>query len=223
MKNSKLTTLICGLSVVAVTIILYLLIFDNIFTVPMRWISLLLLLVAESIGIIKALLLKKDIIIQSSIFTSIAHIVAVFVVSVLFVILFPLNVKTYILLNVLMLCALVAVDLIILHFGEGAITSDKKLAQSQGVMAACFAKAQGLVTVYEQSDYKKDLIEIAELIKYSDNSELTDDEATIINKLGELEVKLKEGDENIPTLIAEIKNAINLRTIKMKNIKRGGY
>ena len=101
--------------------------------------------------------------------------------------------------------------------------SNKKLAQSQGVMDACYAKAQGLVVIYGQSDYKKDLVEITELIKYSDNSELTDDEAVILSKLGDLEAQLKEGNENIPALITEIKNAINLRTIKMKSIKRGGY
>ena len=90
-------------------------------------------------------------------------------------------------------------------------------------MDACYAKVQGLVVVYGQSEYKKDLIEISELIKYSDNSELTDDEPTIMGKLGELEAQLKENGENISALISEIKNIINLRTIKMKSIKRGGY
>ena len=223
MKNSKLTTLICGLIAIAATVIFYLLTFDNLFTIPMRWVSLMFLLITESIGTIKALLVKKDIITQASIFTSCAHLVTVLVISILFVNLFPLSLKTYILLNILMLCALAAADLFILHFGKNMSASNKKLAQSQGVMDACYAKAQGLVVIYGQSDYKKDLVEITELIKYSDNSELTDDEAVILSKLGDLEIQLKEGNENIPALITEIKNAINLRTIKMKSIKRGGY
>ena len=90
-------------------------------------------------------------------------------------------------------------------------------------MDACYAKARGLIVVYGQSEYKKDLIEISELIKYSDNSELTDDEPAIMGKLGELESQLKENGENISALISEIKNIINLRTIKIKSIKRGGY
>jgi hypothetical protein len=38
-----------------------------------------------------------------------------------------------------------------------------------------------------------------------------------------LEAQFKENGENISALISEIKNIINLRTIKMKSIKRGGY
>ena len=223
MKNAKLTTLICGLISIAATVIFYLLTFDNIFTIPMRWVSLMLLLVAEVIGTLKAIFVNKNIITQASIFTSVAHLVVVLVLSIVFVNFFSLALKTYILLNVLMLCALAAADLIVSHFGKNIFASNKKLAQSQSVMDACYAKAQGLVVVYGQSEYKKDLIEISELIKYSDNSELTDDEPAIMGKLGELESQLKENGENISALISEIKNIINLRTIKMKSIKRGGY
>lgn len=223
MKNSKLTALIAGLISIAATIVFYLLTFDNIFTVPMRWISLMFLLITEGIGTLKALFIRKDIITQASVFTSGAHLVIVLILSIVFVNFFPLAIKTYILLNVLLICALAAVDLFILHFGKNISASNKKLKQSQSVMDACYAKAQGLVAVYGQSEFKADLVAIAELIKYSDNSELTDDEATIMTKLGELETQLKEGGEGVPSLITEIKNVINLRTIKMKSIKRGGY
>ena len=223
MKNSKLTTLICGLIAIAATVIFYLLTFDNIFTIPMRWVSLMFLLITECIGTLKALFVQKNIITQASVFTSGAHLVAVLILSIVFVNFFPLALKTYILLSVLMLCALAAVDLFILHFGKNMSASNKKLKQSQSVLDACYAKAQGLVAVYGQSMHKDDLVAISELIKYSDNSELTDDEATILAKLGELEAQLKDGGESVPDLIIEIKNVINLRSIKMKSLKRGGY
>lgn len=223
MKNSKLTTLICGLIAIAATVIFYLLTFDSIFTIPMRWVSLMFLLITECIGTLKALFVQKNIITQASVFTSGAHLVAVLILSIVFVNFFPLALKTYILLNILMLCALAAVDLFLLHFGKNMSASNKKLKQSQSVMDACYAKAQGLVAVYGQSMYKDDLVAITELIKYSDNSELTDDETTILAKLGELEAQLKDGGEGVPNLIIEIKNVINLRSIKMKSLKRGGY
>ena len=223
MKNSKLTTLICGLIAIAATVIFYLLTFDSIFTIPMRWVSLMFLLITECIGTLKALFVQKNIITQASVFTSGAHLVAVLNLSIVFVNFFPLALKTYILLNILMLCALAAVDLFLLHFGKNMSASNKKLKQSQSVMDACYAKAQGLVAVYGQSMYKDDLVAITELIKYSDNSELTDDETTILAKLGELEAQLKDGGEGVPNLIIEIKNVINLRSIKMKSLKRGGY
>ena len=62
MKNSKLTTLICGLIAIAATVIFYLLTFDNIFTIPMRWVSLMFLLITECIGTLKALFVQKNII-----------------------------------------------------------------------------------------------------------------------------------------------------------------
>ena len=61
MKNAKLNTLICGLISISATVIFYLLTFDNIFTIPMRWVSLMLLLVAEVIGTLKAIFVNKNI------------------------------------------------------------------------------------------------------------------------------------------------------------------
>lgn len=223
MKNSKTTILICGLLSIVATVVFYLLTFNSIFNIPMRWVSLLFLLLAECIGTLKALSVKQDIISQTSVYTSIIHLVAVLILSVVFVNFLPLALKTYILLNILMLCALAAIDLFISHFGKTTSSDDKKLAQSQGVMIACHAKVQGLVTVFGQSEYKNDLVAIAEQIKYSDNSDLTGDEVLIMNKLDVLETQLKEEGADIPALISEIKNALDLRSIKIKSTKRGGY
>lgn len=222
MKNSKLTALICGLIAIAATVIFYLLTFDNIFTIPMRWVSLMFLLIIECIGTLKALFVQKSFITQASIFTSGAHLVVVLILSIVFVNFFPLALKTYILLNILMLCALATVDLFLLHFGKSMSANNKKLKQSQSVMDACYAKAQGLVIVYGQTAYKKDLEKIAEAIQYSDNSELSEDEATIMSKLQELEILLKDGSEGVSVLITEIENLIRLRATKMKNLKKGG-
>ena len=223
MKNAKLTTLICGLLSMVATVIVYLLIFDDIFASSMRWVSLMVILIAECIGILKAAFARKNFITQASVFTSGVHLVVVLILSIVFVNSFPRALETYILLNVLVLCALAAIDLFLFHFGKNVSLHNKKLKQSQSVMDACYAKAQGLVAVYGQSGYKDDLVAIAELIKYSDNSELTDDEATILAKLGELETQLKDGGEGVLSLITEIKNVVNLRSIKMKGLKRGDY
>ena len=223
MKNAKFATLICGLISIAATVIVYLLSFDKIFSVPMRWISLMFLLIAECIGTLKALYVRKNFITEASIFTSGVHLVVVLLLSIVFVNFFPLALKTYILLNILTLCALAAIDLLLLHFGKNASSYNQKLKQSQSVMDTCYAKAQGLVAIYGQSELKNDLVTIAELIKYSDNSELTDDEVAILAKLEELETQLKTGGEDILSLISEIQNIINLRSIKTKSLKRGDY
>lgn len=223
MRNSKLTALVCSLVAILATVIFYIFAFDTIFRIPMRWISLVFLLITECIGTIKSLLIRKSIISYASIFSSAIHLGLVVVLSLIFVNIFPLLIKTYILLNILLICALAIVDLFLSHFGKTLSASNDSLKKSQAVMDTCYIKAQELVILFESSPYKKDLEEIVELIKYSDNSALTDDEAIILSKLEELSIALTNGDEKASSLIAEIKSTIKIRTIKIKSIKRGGF
>ncbi len=222
MKNSKIASLICGLLVITATVAFYCLTFNSIFAVPMRWVSLTILLFTECIVTLKAMLIKQSIITQAVVLTGGAHLSAVLILSLVFLCIFPFALKAYILLNVLLLCVLAAVDTVIIHFAKNISVANKKLTESQAVMDGCYSKAQSLVAVYGDSAHKDALLSIAELIKYSDNSVLTDDEVKIMCKLDELEARLS-ASEDATDLIAEIKNIINLRSIKMKSIKRGDY
>ena len=223
MKNSKLTTALAGLITVAITVILYCVIFNDIFAIPVRWVSLIFILIAEGIAIAKMLLTKKDLLAITCLVTSGAHVLIVLLMSIIFAAVFTQSIKTCIVLNIILLLVLGIVDLIIGSIRKNVNDSNKKLAESQGVMDACYSKAQGLAVVYGNSNYKKEIIEIAELIKYSDNSTLTGDEMTIMNNLEKLEIELKENSDNVSQIITEAKNSIQLRTIKMKSIKRGSY
>lgn len=223
MKNSKLTTALAGLITIAITVILYCVIFNDIFAIPVRWVSLIFILIAEGIAFAKILLAQKDLLAITHLVTSVAHIVIVLLMSIIFAAIFTQSIKTCVVLNIILLLVLGLVDLIVGSIRKNVNHSNKKLAESQGVMDACYSKAQSLAVIYESGNYKKDLLEIAELIKYSDNSELTGDEMTIMNNLENLEVELKENSDNVSQLITETKNVIQLRTIKMKSIKRGSY
>ena len=223
MRNSKLTTVLAGLITMTITAILYCVIFNDIFAIPVRWVSLIFILIAEGIAVAKILLAKKDLLAITHLVTSAAHIVIVLLMSIIFAAIFTQSIKTCVVLNIILLLVLGLVDLIVGSIRKNVNHSNKKLAESQGVMDACYAKAQSLAVVFESSNYKKDILEIAELIKYSDNSELTGDEVTIMNNLEKLDVALKENSDNTSQLILETKHVIQLRTIKMKSIKRGSY
>ncbi len=223
LSKSKYIALICGAISVAVTVIFYLLVFNNIFTVPMRWISLLFLILAEGIGTAKAFKIKSTIFGISNLVTSIAHIALVLLLSIIFVNIFPLAIKTYILLNILALCVLLLVDVVIVFFTNNVTAQNNKMKESQSVMGCCVEKAASLCVEFGDTDYKKDLDEIVEMLKYSDNSTLTQDEMTIMNKLDEVQLLLKNGNEGIAEKIIDIKNAIKLRSIKVASSKRGSY
>ena len=222
-KNSKGIALICGGTSIAATIIFYLMTFDNIFTIPMRWISLMFLIFTEGIGTIKALNIKKSIFGVSNIITSLFHLGIVLVMSIIFVNIFPLFIKTYILLNVLALCILLVVDVVIIYFDDYVASKNKVLSENQLVIESLYTKAKELSIEYKETVYKKDLDEISEMLQYSDNSTLSDDEIAILNKLEELQEMLSNDDENIQQKITDVKNAVKLRAIQVKNSKRGSY
>lgn len=217
LNKSSTVAFICGGTVLAATILIYLLMPGSLFAVSLRWISLLFLIAAEIIGTVKAAFIKKSVLGVANITVSVFHAAAVLLLSVLFMILFPGLVRAYILWNILLLCVLVAADVLLLYAGRSVSAKNKKLAESQQILDACCAKAQEIGI---QEAYKKDLQEITEMLRYADNSALSGDEGDILNKLSELQTL-----ENEAALekIKEIKNLIQLRSIKISAGKRGGY
>ena len=216
LKKSNTTLLICGLTSIAITILLYLLTFDYIFNIPIRWISLCFLILSEVIGTFKALKTKKSIFGVSTIITSIIHIFVVLILSILFINTLPIAINRYIIINILLICILLIVDISILKFDTHVSNQNTKLDES------CITKSSSLALKYSDSDYKKDLDEIIDLLKYSDNSCLSDDEISILNKLDEVDLLLKNNTDASKEII-EIKNIIKMRSIKISNTKRGSY
>ena len=223
LKSSKGITLICGATSLVATIILYLLTFDNIFAVPMRWISLLFLIFAEIIGTVKALTIKKSIFGVANIIISLFHLGVVIALSIIFVNIFPLLIKAFILFNLLALGIIFAVDVIVIYFGGYISGKNETLAESQAVINGLHTKAKSLAIEYRQSSYSKELDEICEMLKYSDNSALSNDEVEILDKLDELRKLLFDNDEDVSQKISDIKNSIKLRSLKIQGTKRGSY
>ena len=90
-------------------------------------------------------------------------------------------------------------------------------------MGCCVEKAASICVKFGDTEYKKDLEEIVDLLMYSDNSCLTQDEMIIMNKLDEVQLLLNNNDEGITEKIIDIKNAIKLRSLKVASTKRGSY
>lgn len=223
LKKSKAVTLICGAISITATIIFYLLTFDNIFTVPMRWISLIFLILTEVIGTVKAMCIKKSIFGVASISVSLFHLGAVLIISIIFVNTYPTLIKKYVLLNLLALIVMLAADVLIIYFGESIRNKNNALSENQAVIDSLYTSAKALEIEYRESTYSKNLNELSELLKYSDNSTLSNDEVAISEMLDELRKLLSDNAEGIPQKISDIKNAIKLRSLKIKSTKRGNY
>lgn len=221
-KSSKITTLICGLIVIAVTVVGYMLAFDDIFEETMIWLSLLFLISAEIIATVKAMGTKSFFGV-AGVVTSVFHIGVVLLLSIIYLIVDMSLIRTYVLLNILALCIMLAVDVTILHFGGHVKASNKALSDSRSVIDTLCEKAKAMSLEYQESEYKKELVEICEMLQYSDNTALSNDEVQILDKMEELQSLLAQSDEKIPQKITEIKNSIKMRSLKIASTKRGSY
>lgn len=223
LKKSKYIALIYGVISIAVTVLLWLLICGGVFDDTMCWVSLLFLILAETIAAVKGFAVKRTIFGVSNITVSIVHVIAVFIISFIFVKFFPRPVNVYIILNILALCILLALDVVTVFFGNYVSAQNGRLEESRSVMDCCVEKAAALCTEFGGTEYGKDLEEILEMLKYSDNSCLSQDEMPIMNKLDEVRLLLQNNGDGIPEKIIEIKNAVRLRSIKISSAKRGSY
>lgn len=223
LSKSKYIALICGLTSIAITVAFYFLTFDSIFTIPMRWLSLMFLIFAETIGTVKAFCVKRNIFDVATLITSGIHIGVVLLISVVFMNIFSLLIKSYILVNVFALCVLGIVDVVILYFSNRVSTKNNRLNESQFVMRGCGEKAAALLAEFRESGYKKDLYEIVELLKYSDNSNFSQDEIAIMDKLDELKNLMNDNADGVSEKIVELRNLIKLRSLKVTNTKFGSY
>lgn len=222
MKKNNFAIICSGASIV-ITILLYLLTFDNIFVVPMRCVSLLFLIFSEAIATYKTLNSKKTILGISTISTSIYHVALVLILSLIYINIFPLHIKSYILINLVLLCVLLIVDKGLMSFDHYISDKNEMLSKNQLVINALVEKASELVLKYKDTKYKKDLEEIYEILRYSDNTKLTNDEIIISNNLNELDNVLQDGQEDATDIIKNVKNNVEKRNVKLKSNNRGNY
>ena len=157
LKKSKAIVLICGGTSIAVTVIFYLLVFDNIFAIPMRWLSMIFLIFAEGVGTVKAINIEKSIFGVTNIITSLFHLGIVLAISIIFVNILPFSIKPYILINILVLCVLLVIDVMIIYFNGHISSRNNVLAENRSVIDSLCIKAKELSIEYKESRYKNEL------------------------------------------------------------------
>ncbi len=223
MKNNRgVITLICGGIIIGVTIIFYLLTFDHIFTLPMRWLSLLFLLVVEVMGTVKVLKFGESILGAAHITLSAIHLAVVLILSILFVNIGPVFIKQYILINLLMIAIVAIIDVWLLYFDTRAKKSNQDYMDSSLSIKKSLHKAQEIMVKYENSEYASELNRLMEGLEYSNRSRLNGTEDEILSGLEELMTLLESSEEAIiKQKINEVQNLIELRSRQMK--KSGSF
>lgn len=222
-KKTKSTILICGALVMVLTAVAYFLLFDDLFDVGMRWVSMCALLFSELVCTAKLAVKRDSLISNVHATTGVALILAALFFSVLYNAFWQDEIKHFILWNLIALVGVAIVDVIIASFDKKVKGMDEKLAASQSAILDCTTEAMNIVAENPSSELKKDLEELVEMLKYSDNSCTTGDEAEIHTKLCALRATVKDDDEAAKTEIDAIRTLIGCRNNNIKNKKRGSF
>lgn len=215
--------IVCGLLAIFTTILFYLMTFHSILTLPIRWVSLLFLLAAEIIGTVKAYSFRRSILGVANLTTSLIHLGYVIVTSVVFLRIFPVLLVRYILMNVVALCVLTVTDVALLYGGEHIEASNRKMEKAKNGMGLVREKAESMRIEYGDTEFGKELEGVVEALRYSDDTVLTEDEVEILQRLDRVDRMIENREAGVHEELRRIRNAIDLRSVKVAGTKRGSY
>lgn len=219
-RNNALIILIATCILIITMTLFYLLTFNNIFTFPMRWISLLFLVLVEVVGLVVILNTRRNIIGTAIITLAILHLVIVFVISLLYVNVLPFDIIRYVIINTLIFAIVIILYILLANFSMKSQLSNVNYKVGNTILSEIFTSIKDLSLTYSNTEYKKDLEELIEFIAYKRVVNLTGYENNILERVNELKASLKNSDES--KIKEDIKKIRNLFEIISNNGKKIG-
>lgn len=219
-RNNALIILIATCILIITMTLFYLLTFNNIFTFPMRWISLLFLVLVEVVGLVVILNTRRNIIGTAIITLAILHLVIVFVLSLLYVNVLPFDIIRYVIINTLIFAIVIILYILLANFSMKSQLSNVNYKVGNTMLSEIFTSIKDLSLTYSNTEYKKDLEELIEFIAYKRVVNLTGYENDILERINELKASLKNSDES--KIKEDIKKIRNLFEIISNNGKKIG-
>ena len=219
-RNNALIILIATCILIITMTLFYLLTFNNIFTLPMRWISLLFLVLVEVVGLVVILNTRRNIIGTAIITLAILHLVIVFVLSLLYVNVLSFDIIRYVIINTLIFAIVIILYILLANFSMKSQLSNVNYKVGNTMLSEIFTSIKDLSLTYSNTEYKKDLEELIEFIAYKRVVNLTGYENDILERVNELKASLKNSDES--KIKEDIKKIRNLFEIVSNNGKKIG-
>ena len=218
-RNNALIILIATCILIITMTLFYLLTFNNIFTLPMRWISLLFLVLVEVVGLVVILNTRRNIIGTAIITLAILHLVIVFVISLLYVNVLPFDIIRYVIINILIFAIVIILYILLANFSMKSQLSNVNYKVGNTILSEIFTSIKDLSLTYSNTEYKKDLEELIEFIAYKRVVNLTGYENNILERINELKASLKNSDESkIKEDIRKIRNSFEIISNNGKKI-----
>ena len=224
-KRYKVLPTLCWSLIVVITALVYFLLVDDLFSKPIKWISVCFVVVAEIFLCLKFLSNRKSIILNVHGITGGIYLAIVFILSIIYINIPDPSIKWFISIHSILLLVLVVADLTILNFDIRMSASDAALTHSQSEIFNCLKIVEGIIAENTNAVLEKPLNELCEAIRYSDNSILSGDEDNIAIALEELRVLLKDTYDvaDVSKKISAIQALVKIRSNELKQKQRGNF
>ena len=218
MKN-RLYSLIIGLIVIAVTVFLYLVLVDDIFSETLLWVCLSALLASEIIATCTHLFMGKNprhlpIFVAFTLQT-----VFTLGISVLFINLYIDALLRYLMFYVVSLAIATIVAVFVLHHDRTAAGAQKNLKTAKTNMMSIRAMVNNMMNAESGKNYRPLLKQLDENLRFSDDSVTDDLDNRIYNSIRVLSEKIGSPDYDVEAAVNSVNDLIKQRNFMVKNKK----
>ena len=217
--NKNKYGLMAGILAVITTVLLYVLLVDNLFKIPMAYITLCAVLISELIATAAFVVIKNSYkrIAVVSVFG--AQAVLLLVASILFVNIFVFAYVSFTVLFMLSFVAAIFLLLFVFKFRNEADVQQTEFKSAKINMVTIRAMVNELIHSEKGVLYKKELLALDENLRFSDDSVQIEMDQDIKQKVAYLAENMGAPDFDAIHTISEINNMIKQRNFIAKNQK----
>lgn len=209
--------LISGLILIFITAIIYFIEFKNIINTSMVLASFLFVIIAEILTILIVLKTKREILRLSIVTTAVLYLLSTIVLALVVNNFMMLSLNSYIIVNIILIgitsVVIVNLNIFVIQVNE----KNNKILEAEHLISECAEKIQYYINNFEYGEYKKELNNIYDDLRYSDISSKCGMESTLLKKIE----SISEYEEDLSEYLKEIKVLIKERNLKLKNTKKG--
>ncbi len=214
---SKKTGAVLGFAIVLITVLLYLLLIDNIFKIPVGWVSLVFIIIAESVATVLFMNSKgSPRYISSSIiflFLSITYAA----ISLVYLWLFPFNITNLIIVDIILIVFVSAVSTVLILFEDKSKKESDNLKAAKNNWASICSIVNNMICNVKCEAYIKQLKHLEDSMKYATDTVITINDSVIRDKLNNLYADIiSKNVEDCILAFEDIENEIKKREYDIK-------
>ncbi len=216
---NKLYRFISSMLVIIVTAVLYILLVDNFFKIPMAYISFSSVLLSELITFACFTFIKDNVkgLLMSAVFA--IQTVLTIVVSLLFINVFVFSYTAFTVIYIVSLALAIIISVFILSQKMAIDNNNKEFKNAKISALSMRAVVNELLGAEDAKPYLAELNRLEEDIRFMDDSVTDELDGNIYDAICELQNNLSDEDFDVSKAIEKIKNLIKQRNFIVKNKK----